>query len=175
MKSYWGIFFAAFILIACGDDSDSSTEAQATQEVEQVAEQASAEQAQRVIRPASEQINEPTKVSEDIAKRVRNKQWRLVMFNGAEPATGAWIEFDGRTNSLAGFLGCNQIRGKVFSEYDQLKITRLARTEDSCDAPEVEAEERQLFTALQAIDYSVFEEGDLTLTGDGQEMVFRAH
>ncbi len=170
MRKLLFIGIALGILVGCGSDEPESNQA----EQQRVAATAETEtKAERTVRAPAEKPATPKKVSGDISDRVRNQHWRLVALNGAEPTGAAWLEIDGRTNTLAGFLGCNQVRGKVYSEYEQLKISRLRSMENDCES-ELNREEGVLFAALSALDFSEFDGDQLVLGGDGQEMVFRA-
>jgi heat shock protein HslJ len=104
--------------------------------------------------------------------------WRLTQLNGetvavAEGTLLPHIALHGDTERVAGFGGCNRFFGRYSSTDTAISIQPLGGTRAAC--PETDALEQSFLRALALADHYDVGDRQLTLSGDGRQiLVFEA-
>ena len=91
-----------------------------------------------------------------------------VEFVDSHPIT---LEIDGA--QWRGTAACNDYSATADLEGDALELTQLMWTEMACHPPEVMESESAYLAALRSVDTLAYDDGELTFSGPGTELVFR--
>ena len=81
------------------------------------------------------------------------------------------LEIDGA--HWRGTAACNDYSATARLDGDALELTQLMWTEMACHPPEVMESESAYLAALRSVDTLDYDDGELTFSGPGTELVFR--